>query len=72
MVTRVVHFYSKGSRLEGDYFLPAGYRELHERAREPKKLVGLPITHYEIYAPPRLDESAKLAIDWFDRYLKPV
>jgi fermentation-respiration switch protein FrsA (DUF1100 family) len=49
-----------------------GYRELHERAREPKKLIGLPITHYEIYAPPWLDESAKLAIDWFDRYLKPV
>ncbi|HSD11061.1 MAG TPA: alpha/beta fold hydrolase [Candidatus Binatia bacterium] len=49
-----------------------GYRELYGRAREPKRLVGLPITHYEIYAPPWLDESAQLAIDWFDRHLKPV
>jgi len=47
-----------------------GYRELYERAREPKKLVGLPITHYEIYTPPWVEKSAKLAIEWFDRYLK--
>jgi dipeptidyl aminopeptidase/acylaminoacyl peptidase len=47
-----------------------GYRALHERAREPKKLVGLPITHYEIYGPPWLEKSAQLAIEWFDRHLK--
>lgn len=47
-----------------------GYRELYERAREPKKLVGLPITHYEIYTAPWVKKSAQLAIEWFDRYLK--
>ena len=36
-----------------------GYEKLYERAREPKKLAVLPITHYEIY-------SGK----WFDRFLK--
>jgi fermentation-respiration switch protein FrsA (DUF1100 family) len=46
-----------------------GYRELYERARDPKKLVGLPITHYEIYTPPWVEKSAKLAIEWFERYL---
>jgi hypothetical protein len=48
-----------------------GYRGLYERSREPEKLVGLPITHDEIY-PPWLDESAKLAIDRFDRERKPI
>jgi fermentation-respiration switch protein FrsA (DUF1100 family) len=47
-----------------------GYRELYERAREPKKLVGLPITHYEIYTPAWVEKSARLAIEWFDRHLK--
>jgi len=47
-----------------------GYRELYDRAREPKKLVGLPITHYEIYTPPWVEKSARLAIDWYDQHLK--
>ncbi|MBI2963730.1 MAG: alpha/beta fold hydrolase [Deltaproteobacteria bacterium] len=47
-----------------------GYRELYERAGEPKKLIGLPITHYEIYTPPWVAKSAQMAVEWFDRYLK--
>jgi dipeptidyl aminopeptidase/acylaminoacyl peptidase len=47
-----------------------GYQKLYERAGEPKKLVVLPITHYDIYAGKWFDESARLAQDWFDRFLK--
>jgi len=47
-----------------------GYRELYERAGEPKKLIGLPITHYEIYTPPWVEKSAHMAIEWYDRHLK--
>ena len=47
-----------------------GYRELYERARQPKKLVGLLITHYEIYTPDWVAKSARLAIEWYDQHLK--
>jgi uncharacterized protein len=47
-----------------------GYEKLYERAREPKKLVVLPITHYEIYGGKWLDESARLTREWFERFLK--
>ena len=47
-----------------------GYRDLFERARQPKKLVGLPITHYEIYTPEWVAKSARLAIQWYDQHLK--
>jgi dienelactone hydrolase len=42
----------------------------YERAPEPKKYVLLPgITHYGIYTAAR-QQAIKLAIDWFDQYLK--
>jgi uncharacterized protein len=47
-----------------------GYEKLYERAREPKKLVVLPITHYEIYGGRWLEESSRLACEWFERFLK--
>jgi len=47
-----------------------GYEKLYERAREPKKLVVLPITHYEIYGGKWLDESSRVACEWFERFLK--
>lgn len=47
-----------------------GYQKLYERAREPKKLAILPITHYEIYAGQWFEESSHLAREWFDRFLK--
>jgi dipeptidyl aminopeptidase/acylaminoacyl peptidase len=46
-----------------------GYEKLYERAREPKKLVVLPITHYEIYSGKWFEESSRLAREWFDRFL---
>jgi fermentation-respiration switch protein FrsA (DUF1100 family) len=47
-----------------------GYEKLYDRAREPKKLVVLPITHYEIYGGKWLEESSRLAVEWFNRFLK--
>ena len=47
-----------------------GYEKLYDRAREPKKLVVLPITHYEIYGGKWLEESSRLAAEWFNRFLK--
>jgi uncharacterized protein len=47
-----------------------GYEKLYERAREPKKLVVLPITHYEIYGGKWLEESSRHATEWFTRFLK--
>ncbi len=42
----------------------------HERAKGPKKLVTIPgITHYGIYGPAR-PQAQKLAIAWYDEYLK--
>ena len=38
-------------------------------ACEPKKLVVLPIEHYDIYAGKWFDESARLAREWFERFL---
>jgi dipeptidyl aminopeptidase/acylaminoacyl peptidase len=46
-----------------------GYEKLYERAGEPKKLVVLPITHYEIYSGKWFDESARLAREWFTHFL---
>lgn len=43
----------------------------YERARGPKNLVIIPkIKHYGIYYEARL-EAQKLALQWFDKYLKP-
>jgi predicted acyl esterase len=47
-----------------------GYEKMYERAREPKKLVVLPITHYEIYSGKGFEESSRLECEWFDRFLK--
>ena len=46
-----------------------GYEKLYERAGEPKQLIVLPITHYEIYSGKWLDESSRLAREWFTRFL---
>lgn len=50
--------------------IPEGYYKLYERAGEPKKWVSLPITHYEIYSGKWFEESARLAIEWYDHFLK--
>lgn len=45
------------------------YREMYERAKQPKKLVGLPITHYQIYQPEWVEKSGKLAVEWYGEHL---
>lgn len=43
----------------------------HARAIGPKRYVEIPgIAHYGIYGEAR-DQATRLAIEWFDRYLKP-
>ena len=44
-------------------------KKVYERAREPKGLVTLPITHFEIYYEPWLSKAADAAVDWYKRYL---
>ena len=42
----------------------------YERAKGPKKLVVLPgLKHYDIYLSAR-KEAQRLALEWFDKYLK--
>ena len=48
---------------------PAGYQALYERASEPKKLITLPLSHYDIYVGHGFNESAKQAVEWFAAYL---
>ena len=47
-----------------------GYRKVYERAKEPKKLAVLPITHYEIYTGEWFEQSSRLAVEWYDRFFK--
>jgi fermentation-respiration switch protein FrsA (DUF1100 family) len=49
---------------------PAGYQQLYDRAGDPKKLLMLPISHYDIYGGQWFDESAKQAVMWFTTYLQ--
>jgi len=54
-----------------DNICPAkGYQKLYEAAGEPKKLLVLPITHYEIYSGKWFTESAQQAVGWFEQFLK--
>jgi fermentation-respiration switch protein FrsA (DUF1100 family) len=48
---------------------PAAYRELYERAGEPKRWVSYPIGHYDIYAPEWVERSATDALAWFGEWL---
>jgi fermentation-respiration switch protein FrsA (DUF1100 family) len=42
---------------------------VYEKVSEPKFMVPLPITHFEIYRDPWLSKAADLAIDWYRKYL---
>jgi hypothetical protein len=48
---------------------PPAYRELFERAGEPKRWVSYPIGHYDIYAPEWVERSASDALAWFAEHL---
>lgn len=46
-----------------------GYKEVYDRAKEPKRWLSFPITHYEIYQPEWVEKSANAALEWFDQHL---
>jgi len=48
---------------------PNTIQGFYEKAGEPKALVTLPITHFEIYHEPWLSRAAESAIGWFKKYL---
>jgi len=55
---------------EKDALVPINAVKLvYERARQPKAISILPITHFEIYQDPWLSKASKLAIDWFNKHL---
>jgi hypothetical protein len=55
---------------ERDELIPLeAVNRVYERAKEPKALRSLPITHFEIYYEPWLSRAAGEAIRWFERYL---
>jgi len=55
---------------EKDSLIPLhAVQEACEKAREPKALSVLPITHFEVYEEPWLTKAAAAAIDWFAEYL---
>lgn len=55
---------------ENDNLIPIeAVRETFERAREPKSLSVLPITHFVPYKDPWLSKFAELATDWFQTHL---
>jgi uncharacterized protein len=45
------------------------YRDMFDRAREPKRWASYPIQHYEIYQPEWVKKSASAAIEWFAEHL---
>jgi fermentation-respiration switch protein FrsA (DUF1100 family) len=44
-------------------------REAFERAGEPKRLVVLPVGHFDPYEPPAFAAAAGAAIEWFTLHL---
>ncbi|NNL84045.1 MAG: alpha/beta fold hydrolase [Myxococcales bacterium] len=45
------------------------YREMFERAGEPKRWVSYPIRHYDIYQPDWVKRSAADALEWYREHL---
>ena len=48
---------------------PDALNLVYEKISEPKAIVPLPITHFEIYHEPWLSKAADLAIDWYGKHL---
>jgi fermentation-respiration switch protein FrsA (DUF1100 family) len=55
---------------ENDSLIPlAAVKAAYEKAREPKAITVLPISHFDVYREPWLSKAASLAISWFEKYL---
>ena len=46
-----------------------GYREMYEHAGEPRRFESLPITHYQIYSPEGVEQTAAMALEWYREHL---
>ena len=56
---------------ENDNLLPLEVvKNSFDNAGEPKKLIVLPILHFDIYAEPWLSKAASAVTDWLNEYLK--
>jgi fermentation-respiration switch protein FrsA (DUF1100 family) len=44
-------------------------KETYEKAREPKAILNLPISHFEIYYEPWLPKAANAAVEWFQKHI---
>ena len=47
-------------------------KRTYEKAREPKALSMLPITHFDIYEEPWLSMAAVEAVNWYKKYIPPT
>ena len=55
---------------EKDSLLPlAALMAAYEKAGEPKKLVTMPIGHYEVYEDPWRTEAIDQAVAWYNMHL---
>ncbi len=55
---------------ENDSLIPSDtVMTVYEKVSEPKAILNLPITHYEIYREPWLSKAAEAAINWYRQYL---
>ncbi len=55
---------------ENDGLIPIeSISSVFEKISEPKSMIPLPITHFEIYRDPWLSRAANIAIDWFTQHL---
>ncbi|MDX2479962.1 MAG: alpha/beta hydrolase [Desulfuromusa sp.] len=55
---------------EKDKLVPLwAVKATYEKARQPKAISILPISHFEIYYDPWLSKAASLAIEWFNKHL---
>lgn len=52
-----------------DLCKPNAYRDMFDRAGEPKRWVSYPIEHYEIYQPEWVKQSASAALEWYEEHL---
>ena len=52
-----------------DLCKPNAYRDMFDRAGEPKRWVSYPIEHYEIYQPEWVKQSANAALEWYEEHL---
>jgi fermentation-respiration switch protein FrsA (DUF1100 family) len=55
---------------DNDELLPLEtLKKMFERAGEPKKLVSLPVSHFDIYREPWISQACQYALEWFQLYL---